>query len=98
MQSSHRLFSKLSKELCGMTAHSLAVSTIGFTKTSAEDFFARLTGASVRRVLDVRLHNTSQLAGFAKSDDLAFFLRKVAGIEYRHVPILAPEEKMLSSY
>jgi uncharacterized protein (DUF488 family) len=79
-------------------ANPLAISTIGFTKSSAENFFARLKSAGVQRVLDVRLHNTSQLAGFAKSDDLAFFLRSIAGIEYRHIPLLAPEETMLSRY
>jgi hypothetical protein len=53
------------------------VSSIGFTKTSAEEFFKRLLDAGVRSVMDVRLHNTSQLAGFAKANDLAFFLRRI---------------------
>jgi uncharacterized protein (DUF488 family) len=79
-------------------ATSLTVNTIGFTKTSAERFFGRLRAAGVRRVLDVRLHNTSQLAGFAKSEDLAYFLREIVGIEYRHVPLMAPEERMLAVY
>jgi uncharacterized protein (DUF488 family) len=72
--------------------------TIGFTKTSAEGFFERLLRANVKTVIDVRLHNTSQLAGFAKSDDLAYFLSKIGGIGYRHMPILAPEDAMLTAY
>jgi uncharacterized protein (DUF488 family) len=75
-----------------------AVSTIGFTKTTAEDFFERLLSAGVKKVVDVRLHNTSQLAGFAKADDLSYFLRKVGGIEYVHQPLLAPTDPMLKAY
>jgi len=72
--------------------------TIGFTGTTAENFFARLLESGVRRVLDVRVHNTSQLSGFAKRDDLDFFLNSVGGITYRHCPELAPHEDMLSEY
>lgn len=74
------------------------VATIGFTRTSAERFFKRLAEADVRTVIDVRLHNTSQLAGFAKAEDLAFFLGRVAGIAYRHEPSLAPTDAMLKAY
>ena len=74
------------------------VSTIGFTKTTAEGFFERLLGAGVRKVVDVRLHNTSQLAGFAKADDLAYFLKKLGGIQYVHQPLLAPTDTMLKAY
>jgi uncharacterized protein (DUF488 family) len=74
------------------------VSTIGFTKTSAEEFFKRLLDAGVRTVIDVRLHNTSQLAGFAKAEDLAFFLRRIGDIEYVHEPLLAPTDQMLKAY
>jgi uncharacterized protein (DUF488 family) len=72
--------------------------TIGFTQKSAEAFFSQLANAGVRRVIDVRLNNRSQLAGFAKQDDLKYFLRAIAGIEYVHVPLLAPEKDMLNSY
>lgn len=75
-----------------------AVSTIGFTKTTAEGFFERLLTAGVKKVVDVRLHNTSQLAGFAKADDLAYFLQKIGGIEYAHQPLLAPTDAMLKAY
>jgi uncharacterized protein (DUF488 family) len=74
------------------------VFTIGFTQSSAEHFFNRLVGAGVRKVIDVRFHNTSQLAGFAKSDDLAWFLRELGDIGYEHAPMLAPTGEMLKSY
>lgn len=74
------------------------VATIGFTESSAEKFFDRIERAGVRRVIDVRLHNTSQIAGFAKSKDLAYFLRTIAGVDYKHEPLLAPTESMLTAY
>lgn len=74
------------------------VLTIGFTKTTAENFFERLQRSGAKTVIDVRLNNTSQLSGFAKSDDLKYFLRETSGISYRHIPLLAPEPSMLSSY
>jgi len=72
--------------------------TIGFTKTSAEHFFETLREAGVRRLVDVRLHNVSQLAGFAKKQDLEYFLRVIGGIEYEHIPLLAPTAEMLDAY
>ena len=75
-----------------------AVSTIGFTKTSAKGFFERLLNAGVKQVMDVRLHNTSQLAGFAKADDLAYFLEAIGGIQYTHQPLLAPTDPMLKAF
>jgi uncharacterized protein (DUF488 family) len=72
--------------------------TIGFTKTSAERFFTRLQNAGVVRVLDVRLNNVSQLAAFAKKDDLRYFLRVIANIDYEHHPELAPTQDMLDAY
>src|SRR5215471_4873216 len=74
------------------------VATIGFTKTNAEGFFERLLKAGVNKLVDVRLHNTSQLAGFAKADDLAYFLKKIGGIQYVHQPLLAPTDQMLKAY
>jgi uncharacterized protein (DUF488 family) len=76
----------------------IRLSTIGFTQTSAENFFERLRRADVSKVIDVRLHNTSQLAGFAKSDDLAYFLKAVCGIQYVHTPLLAPDDAMLKAF
>jgi len=76
----------------------VAVSTIGFTKTNASSFFARLKKSRVKKVFDVRLHNTSQLAGFAKADDLAYFLHQICEIEYVHQPLLAPTDNILKAY
>lgn len=75
-----------------------SVATIGFTQTSAERFFDRLVSAGVKKVVDVRLHNTSQLAGFAKADDLAYFLKRIGGIAYVHEPLLAPTDAMFKAY
>lgn len=72
--------------------------TIGFTKKSAERFFTELQRAGVKRLIDVRLNNSSQLAGFAKKDDLAYFLRAICGIEYIHLPELAPTADLLDAY
>lgn len=72
--------------------------TIGFTKKSAESFFNKLRGADVKRLIDVRLNNVSQLAGFAKRQDLEYFLRAIADIEYRHELQLAPTAEMLDRY
>ena len=75
-----------------------AVTTIGFTQTTAEHFFDRLAKAGVKKVLDVRLHNTSQLAGFAKADNLAYFLKKIGKIECAHEPLLAPTDDILKAF
>ena len=72
--------------------------TIGFTKSTAENFFKRLEGSNVIRVVDVRLKADSQLAGFAKRKDLAFFLPRVSAIEYTYEPLLAPSAQILESY
>lgn len=72
--------------------------TIGFTKKSARQFFEMLRNSGTRRLVDVRLNNLSQLAGFAKRDDLAYFLKTICGIEYIHAPDLAPTKAMLDAY
>jgi uncharacterized protein (DUF488 family) len=72
--------------------------TIGFTKKSAESFFTMLQRAGVRRLVDIRLNNVSQLAGFAKRDDLRYFAKAICGIEYVHVPDLAPTQAMLDEF
>jgi uncharacterized protein (DUF488 family) len=72
--------------------------TIGFTKKSAREFFTKLKEAGVRRLVDIRLNNTSQLAGFAKKEDLAYFLQEIGGIEYVHLPELAPTQDILDAY
>lgn len=72
--------------------------TIGFTKKSAEAFFTKLRQAGVKRLIDVRLNNTSQLAGFTKQDDLRYFLKAICDIDYAHIPELAPTKDILDSY
>jgi uncharacterized protein (DUF488 family) len=72
--------------------------TIGFTKKSAAEFFETLKRAGIRRLIDIRLKNSAQLAGFTKRDDLAYFLREICGAEYRHEPLLAPTAEMLDRY
>lgn len=76
----------------------MKVSTIGFTKKNARTFFDLLRKSGAKRVVDVRLNNVSQLAGFAKRDDLAFFLKEVCGMDYVHLPDLAPTQGMLDEY
>jgi uncharacterized protein (DUF488 family) len=76
----------------------MTIYTIGFTKKTAEEFFGLLKSANVKRVLDTRLNNRSQLAGFTKADDLRYFLRAVASIEYRYAPEMAPTQELLDSY
>ncbi len=76
----------------------MEICTIGFTQTTAEHFFERLADAEVERLLDVRLNNSSQLAGFAKAKDLPYFLRRLVGATYEHQPLLAPTQELLDAY
>lgn len=72
--------------------------TIGFTKKPAEAFFGRLKRAGVKRIIDIRLNNVSQLAGFAKRDDLRYFLEAICGIDYMHLPELAPTQEIMDRF
>ena len=72
--------------------------TIGFTKKSAERFFVLLKENQIGRLIDIRLKPGGQLAGFAKRDDLAYFLRELIGCEYHHFDFLAPSEDILKTY
>jgi uncharacterized protein (DUF488 family) len=76
----------------------MEVYSIGFTKKSAEQFFGILKKQGIQCLLDVRLNNVSQLAGFAKRDDLRYFLHQICNAEYIHEPLLAPTQEMLDSY
>jgi uncharacterized protein (DUF488 family) len=76
----------------------MTVFTIGFTKKSAETFFTRIRDAGVKRLVDVRLNNVSQLAGFTKKDDLRYFTKELCHIDYVHVPDLAPTANILDPY
>ena len=79
--------------LCPITVY-----TIGFTHKSAEEFFSILKVAGVKRVVDIRINNVSQLAGFSKKKDLEYFLRELGNIEYVHLPDLAPTQDILDEY
>jgi len=72
--------------------------TIGFTKSPARKFFGRLTTAGVTRVLDTRLNRISQLSGFAKQEDLRYFLSEVSNITYDIEDALAPTADILDAY
>lgn len=76
----------------------MKIFTIGFTRKTAEQFFGLLDRPDLKRVLDIRLNNISQLAGFTRSADLRFFLRRLIGKDYLHLPQLAPNADMLKSY
>ena len=76
----------------------MEVYTIGFTQKSAEEFFERLRRVGIKRLLDVRLNNVSQLAGFSKREDLRYFLRELCAADYLHESLLAPTQEMLDEY
>jgi uncharacterized protein (DUF488 family) len=76
----------------------MKIFTIGFTKKSAEKFFTALGRAGVETLVDVRLNNVSQLAGFAKKADLAYFVQEICDIQYIHLPLLAPTQELLTAY
>lgn len=76
----------------------MEIYSIGFTQKSACEFFEKLKAHGIERLLDVRLNNTSQLAGFAKQADLAYFLKAICGAEYEHEPLLAPTQEILDAF
>lgn len=76
----------------------MEIYTIGFTKKTAQQFFGLLKKAGIKRLLDVRLNNVSQLAGFTKREDLAFFLEEICAADYVHEPLLAPTQEILDAY
>jgi len=77
---------------------SISVFTIGFTKKKAAEFFEKLRTAGIKRVVDVRLNKSSQLAGFSKRDDLKYFLKQILNVEYLEAPLLAPTQQLLDAY
>ena len=76
----------------------MEIYTIGFTKKTAAEFFGSLRLAGIKRLIDVRLNNSSQLAGFTKREDLPFFLLEICQAQYLHEPLLAPTQDMLNAY
>jgi uncharacterized protein (DUF488 family) len=76
----------------------IKIFTIGFAKKSAREFFTCLRDAEIQKVVDVRLNNVSQLAGFTKKEDLEYFLRTIGDMGYVHKPDLAPTKDILDAY
>ena len=76
----------------------MKIFTIGFTQKSAEKFFGLLRQPGLARIADIRLNNVSQLAGFSKRDDLRFFARQINGLDYAHLPELAPSVEILEQF
>jgi uncharacterized protein (DUF488 family) len=76
----------------------MEIYSIGFTKKSASQFFGTLKANGIERLLDVRLNNTSQLAGFAKQSDLSYFLGEICGASYEDEPLLAPTQEILDAF
>ncbi|MBY0425899.1 MAG: DUF488 domain-containing protein [Cytophagales bacterium] len=81
-----------------MTNNIIETSTIGFTNKSARDFFSLLKKSNCNHLIDVRLNNSSQLAGFTKNEDLKFFLKEIIGWKYSHIPDFAPNKEILDNY
>ena len=82
----------------GLMSAAISVFSLGFTKKTAEQFFALLRDNQVKTVLDVRLNNVSQLAGFAKRDDLRFFLHEIGNIDYVAMPDWAPTDGLMKQF
>lgn len=77
---------------------SVIMYTIGFTRKNAKQFFELFKVNGVRLLIDIRLNNVSQLAGFAKRDDLKYFLSEICDCDYRHKPEWAPTKEILDQY
>ncbi len=76
----------------------MIIYTIGFTQKSAEQFFELIKKNQIELLIDVRLNNKSQLAGFSKGTDLAYFLKEICGTKYIHCDEYAPTKELLSNY
>jgi uncharacterized protein (DUF488 family) len=72
--------------------------TIGFTKKTAKQFFDSLKETNIEKLVDIRLRPDSQLAGFAKREDLRFFLERLNNCDYQYEPRLAPSDYLLKAY
>lgn len=80
------------------TYNMITLYTIGFTKKNARKFFGLLKNAGVKKLVDIRINNASQLAGFAKGSDLEFFMKEICGADYIHITDLAPTKELLKDY
>lgn len=72
--------------------------TIGFTKKTAQEFFEKLQSADAKYLLDTRLNNKSQLAGFTKKGNIEYFIEKLTDLKYVELPLLAPSDEVLKQY
>lgn len=76
----------------------MEIFTIGFREKTAQDFFEALRKVGIKRLLDIRLHNTSPMSRFTRRDDLPFLLNKICNAEYIHKTLLAPSEELFQAY
>lgn len=76
----------------------MKIFTIGFTQKPAKEFFEKIKKNEIELLIDVRLNNVSQLAGFAKGKDLDYFLKEICDCKYVHEESLAPTKELLDSY
>ncbi len=76
----------------------MTIYTIGFTQKSAQQFFELIKENEIQLLVDVRLNNTSQLAGFSKGSDLSYFLESICSTRYVHATEYAPTKQLLVDY
>ena len=76
----------------------MTIYTIGFTKKSAKDFFETIKNNNIQTLIDVRLNNKSQLAGFAKGTDLEYFLKQICNVDYCYEAQFAPTKELLNDW
>ena len=76
----------------------MKIYTMGFAQKSAEEFFSKIKNHKIELLIDIRLNNKSQLAGFTKGRDLEYFLKEIADCEYIHEPLFAPTKELLDDY
>lgn len=76
----------------------MKIYTMGFTQKSAEVFFEKIRKNNIEVLIDIRLNNQSQLAGFAKGKDLVYFLDRLCQCSYIHDLEFAPDKELLDDY
>lgn len=81
-----------------LSEQKITIFTIGFAKKSAKEFFETLIKVGIHKLIDIRLNNMSQLAGYTKKDDLEYFLKAIGNIEYLHLVQFAPTKELLDNY
>jgi len=76
----------------------MTIYTIGFTKKNAEQFFEPIKNSGIEMLIDVRLNNKSQLAGFTKAGDIEYFLKQICNCGYMHCDEFSPTKELLKDY